>query len=420
MAICEPNIDTILSFTLCQSLAGVQFYPHGIQIGFCMAPLFDLRTLVLVYVGIRIGQAVVLIYLWHAQRNYPPAKDWAIGAGLSAIGLFFLALRDHVPIGVSEILSNALLLPGVMLFDLGVVKATGRPAPLKAGLAVCAAALALLIWYSFVTPSFAARIFTHNLAFVIFDFYAACACLSVVDNQKRHTFRLIGSLLLLLVIACCWRIADGAFGITLGLLPGQAVLLWAAIATIVFPMITLLLALQTSQKLQDEINELAHHDMLTGTFNRRAFDAFVNKEWARSVRHGHTFSVLTVDIDHFKQFNDQHGHQVGDTALILVSNAAQTALRSGDIWCRYGGEEFVALLPDTTLEQATIVAERLRAAVEKTSIAIPNGLLNVSVSIGAAERAAHHTHWNQALAVSDAALYQAKAAGRNCVMAGAA
>jgi diguanylate cyclase (GGDEF)-like protein len=175
--------------------------------------------------------------------------------------------------------------------------------------------------------------------------------------------------------------------------------------------------LHTSQRLQDEINEQARHDTLTGAYNRRALAEFADREWVRAVRHGYPFSVLTVDIDHFKIFNDQHGHPIGDATLVQVSASSQAALRADDIWCRYGGEEFVALLPNTSIEQAMVVAERLRSSVEKATITTPNGLLNVSVSIGVAERSSSQSSWADALAASDAALYDAKRAGRNRIAA---
>jgi len=93
-------------------------------------------------------------------------------------------------------------------------------------------------------------------------------------------------------------------------------------------------------------------------------------------------------------------------------------LRSDDIWCRYGGEEFIALLPNTTIEQAMAVAERLRLSVESTTISSPRGALSVSVSIGVAERSSSHSSLSEVLAISDIALYKAKAAGRNRVITG--
>ena len=160
--------------------------------------------------------------------------------------------------------------------------------------------------------------------------------------------------------------------------------------------------------------------MLTGAFNRRAFEEHATREWTLAERQGLPLSMLAVDIDHFKSINDRYGHQTGDATLTQVSCAAQTSLRASDIWCRYGGEEFVALLPNTTLEQAKAIAERLRAAVETAVITSPTGTISVTVSIGVAEGASPFGHWTDVLAISDAALYEAKAKGRNRVIAGEA
>ena len=380
-----------------------------------MAPLLDLRTMVFIYVGIRIGLAVVLIYLWRVQHNYPPARDWAVAALISGLGLFCFALRGLAPVWVSEVLSNALVLPGWMIFDFGIVRAAGRPPPLRLGLAICALGVGSAAWHSLVSPNHAGQVLTQNLVFAFFDLYAAHACWKVSEANRVLTFRLIAGLLALLAMTCLWRMASDVFDLAANSRLAMPTIVLVAASMFAFPMIVMLLALQTAQSLQGKINDQARHDMLTGAFNRRAFDEFVNREWSRTVRHYYPFCVLTVDVDHFKKFNDRHGHQTGDTTLVEVSRAAQAALRADDIWCRYGGEEFVALLPNTTIEQALTVAERLRCSVAGTAIASRKGPLSVSVSVGVAERGTAQTHWSEVLAASDAALYRAKAAGRNRV-----
>lgn len=382
-----------------------------------MSPVLDIRTLVLIYVGINIGQAAVLVYLWSVQRNYPPAKDWAIGSLMFAIGLFLFALRNQAPVVLTEIVSNLFLLPGLMLFNFGIVKATERKPPLRYGLALCAVANGVLAWFTLGSPNYPAAVLTQNLVFLAFDLYTAYACFKARSAKGNYTFQIIGVLFIVLSAAICWRVAGGVFGLTFSFSPTLPRLLWIATSLITFPMITVLLTLHTSQRLQEEIHAQARHDTLTEAYNRRAFTEFADMEWARSVRHDYPLSILTVDIDHFKNFNDQHGHQTGDAALVEVSKSAQAALRSSDIWCRYGGEEFIALLPGTTIEQAMVVAERLRLSVERTTISSPRGSLSVSVSIGVAERSANHARLSEVLAISDAALYKAKAAGRNRAIA---
>ncbi|MTJ83871.1 MAG: GGDEF domain-containing protein [Telmatospirillum sp.] len=382
-----------------------------------MPETFDIRTMVFIYVGIRIGQAVVLIYLWSIQRNYPPAKDWASGALLSAAGLFLLALRNWAPIWLAEVFSNVLLIPGWMIFNYGIVRAAGRRPPMMPGILLCVVAIGLLAWFTLVTPDYRPQVLTQNTVFAVFDLSAAYACLRVREAGVARTFRLIGILLVILGTLCIWRMAGGVFGLTLPFFPLSPRILLVSASIFIFPMITMLLALQTSQRLQEEINDQALHDMLTGAFNRRAFDDAINREWSRSTRHKTSLAVLTLDIDHFKMFNDRHGHQTGDAALVQVSNSAQAALRSSDIWCRYGGEEFVAVLPDTPLHLAMEIAERLRLSVEMAPVETPDGVRTVSVSIGVAERSPVQSHWTETIAQSDAALYVAKSSGRNRVVA---
>ena len=383
-----------------------------------MDAVLDIRTLVLTYVGLTIGQAVVLVYLWSVQRSYPPAKDWAVGSLMFAIGLFLFAQRTQAPAVLTEIVSNLFLLPGLMLFNFGIVKATGRKPPMKSGLAFCLVAIACIAWFVLVSPNYPAGVVTHNLVFLTLYLYTAYACLVAKTAKGNHTFRIVGMLCIALALACLWRVAGGVFGLTFSFSPTLPRLFWVATSLVSFPMITVLLTLHTSQRLQEEIHAQARRDTLTDAFNRRAFTEFADKEWSRSVRNDYPLSMLTVDIDHFKYFNDQYGHQTGDAALVQVSRVAQSALRASDIWCRYGGEEFVALLPNTTLSQAMAIAERLRQSVERTTIVSARGSLSVSVSIGVAERSSNHSSIEEVLAISDAALYKAKAAGRNRVSSG--
>ena len=289
---------------------------------------------------------------------------------------------------------------------------------MKSGLAFCLVAIAFIAWFVLVSPNYPAGVVIHNLVFLTLYFYTAYVCLVAKTAKGNHTFRIVGMLCIALALACFWRVVGGVFGLTFSFSPTLPRLFWVATSLVSFPMITVLLTLHTSQRLQEEIHAQARRDTLTDAFNRRAFTEFADKEWSRSVRNDYPLSMLTVDIDHFKNFNDQYGHQTGDAALVQVSRVAQSALRASDVWCRYGGEEFVALLPNTTLSQAMAIAERLRQSVERTTIVSARGSLSVSVSIGVAERSSNHSSIEEVLAISDAALYKAKAAGRNRVSSG--
>ncbi len=162
-----------------------------------------------------------------------------------------------------------------------------------------------------------------------------------------------------------------------------------------------------------EVVRLARHDGLTGVFNRRYFYELAEREFQRAMRLQQPMCAALIDVDHFKLFNDKHGHAVGDQVLRTVAQVCGTALRAFDLLGRYGGEEFVILFPHTDLEGARVVAERLRAAVESTSV---DGL-SVTVSVGLSELAPGTATLEELLGRADEALYRAKAGGRNCVVA---
>jgi diguanylate cyclase (GGDEF)-like protein len=379
--------------------------------------LLDLRTIALVYVAVRIGLAMVLAYIWSVQRNYPPAKDWALGSILTAVGLFLIGLRHLVSPFVSELLSNALLFPGWMIFDFGIVKACGRQPPYRLGSTLCILVLLGMAGTASVQPESPALPLLHHSILILFDLTAAYACLHNVDCTRRQTFRAIAVLLIISAATFAWKLAQETFGVQPSLPEPEPKILLLLCSVTIYPMLTMLLALQTSQKLQEELNTQARQDVLTGAYNRRAFVEFTERTWAQSSRCHQALSLLLLDIDNFKIFNDRYGHQTGDQALTLVSQTALRVLRKNDVWCRYGGEEFVALLPDTDLVQALAAAERIRQAIAQVSLQARQGSLSLSVSIGVAQRRTGHGDWNDLLAESDAALYQAKAAGRNCVKA---
>jgi diguanylate cyclase (GGDEF)-like protein/PAS domain S-box-containing protein len=173
----------------------------------------------------------------------------------------------------------------------------------------------------------------------------------------------------------------------------------------------------TAQKhAREELLEQATHDALTGVFNRRHVEDVLGKEIERAERHARPLAVAILDVDHFKLVNDAHGHQTGDEVLRAISERCRTTLRTNDVLGRYGGEEFVIVFPETKLDDAGAVAERLRAAVAERPIQIGGDALCVTVSIGLAAYAPGQEK-DKLLQRADAALYAAKQDGRNLVRA---
>ena len=167
--------------------------------------------------------------------------------------------------------------------------------------------------------------------------------------------------------------------------------------------------------LNEQLRELAHKDPLTGLLNRRfAFD-IMTKQWLFLSRKHQQACIIMTDIDHFKSVNDGHGHQVGDQALILFAQTLEDELRKYDLACRYGGEEFLLFLPDTSIEQAAAVAERIRARIESSELSTETTVFSITASFGVASTK-DTSAIEKTVNLADNALYQAKHSGRNKVV----
>jgi two-component system, cell cycle response regulator len=164
------------------------------------------------------------------------------------------------------------------------------------------------------------------------------------------------------------------------------------------------------------VHDSAFRDGLTRAYNRRVFDDRLRSEFAFSARHNRPLSLMLLDIDRFKLVNDTHGHQAGDLVLQAVANQASSTLRTEDLFCRYGGEEFAILARDTSLVDATVVAERIRSLVAANLIRWNQATLGVTVSIGLACNLPVVADAEVLVKNADAALYKAKAEGRNRVV----
>lgn len=165
-----------------------------------------------------------------------------------------------------------------------------------------------------------------------------------------------------------------------------------------------------------QLNELATRDHLTDCANRRHFYALAESELARSRRYQRAMSLITLDVDHFKRVNDNHGHEAGDRVLAALADVIRVGLRELDTLGRIGGEEFALLLPETSRDEAEIIAERLRQAISEMSVPHDGTELGVTASFGVTERRSGDRDIDALMRRADRALYQAKAGGRNRVI----
>ncbi|WP_460121091.1 GGDEF domain-containing protein [Pseudomonas sp. S2_C03] len=237
---------------------------------------------------------------------------------------------------------------------------------------------------------------------------------SIDGRQRLYTFSRVGNLPLTVIVAlsgndvfAAWRrtalVISGATGVLcIGLL-------W----------LTVLLCreLRLRHMAEQELAQLAATDALTGVANRRMLDQTLRHEWFRAQRSGKPLSLLMIDADHFKAFNDQHGHQAGDEALrALAKVIGDNVRRPADLVARYGGEEFSVVLAETDGAGAKLIAEHIRLAVEQLPfVAGVESPITVSIGISTWTTASHYS-LEQLLIAADRALYQAKDGGRNRVV----
>lgn len=169
----------------------------------------------------------------------------------------------------------------------------------------------------------------------------------------------------------------------------------------------------------EQLERLATTDGMTGIFNRRHFLALADREWRRARRYHRPLSLLMIDIDFFKSINDRFGHEMGDQVIMRLASIAGERKRDSDVLARIGGEEFALLLPETTLQQAHVVAERLREDVARTPLVAAQGVVPTTISIGVAATGPHTSGIADLMKAADQALYDAKHSGRNRVVCNA-
>ncbi|BEU95819.1 GGDEF domain-containing protein [Acidovorax sp. DW039] len=364
--------------------------------------------------------AVVLgVVLLGVRANYPTSirglRHWGLAPLLCGLATVTYMVGGFLPAWVSVLGGNGLLMMGFAYFLFGTQRFLGLPdvrRPWYVLFAVCLTLLALFLW---VQPDYRFRVF-------FFTSTLAVTCVVHVRvlwrNGKGFANRLTACALIMqsvvLVVRGVWSLwMDSPFDNRFT--PSLMQSLYLGTYSFAVLLVCVGVLLMASERVRSEFEHLATHDSLTGALARRAVLELADSEMQRWQRYGHTFSVLMLDVDHFKQINDTHGHLVGDAVLRDVVSHVRGALRASDRLGRYGGEEFLVLMPATDLPAAQAVAERVAATVRNAPVAA--GGPHCTVSIGVTSVGAGDANFDVLLARADAALYRAKSGGRDRVVA---
>ena len=378
----------------------------------------DGRSLLAVVVALCVVFSLVVLALERRIRQRMPGlRLWAVSNLFLAAAAAAHMLQGHVPLWVPAIAGNWMMLVGRTASVASLRQFDRRPVPLAwltaaCGVLMLAIAATLLVWPE---PRVRAIIMVAGMAAL-----AGWAAWSIAFGGPPSVSRAV-----MLVGQAGWALANLSRVWTTAHLPEGVPVLDLSNATVAAYLGALVImdvvcnigfVLLITDRMHDWVLQLARTDHLTGALSRGALYTQATRDLQIARRqHTHTAAFI-VDIDHFKTINDTHGHAAGDAVLRHVASHGQAVLRCTDLFGRYGGDEFVAILPETDLHTAAAIAERLRVAVGEpapTPCALPHGLPVVTVSIGVATVAAGCEGIDELIAQADHALYTAKHAGRN-------
>lgn len=373
----------------------------------------DVRTVILLLIVSAYLMTLLLVVGARGTRR-DGITAWTVGVGLSALAWTLIAARGHLPDIVAVAVADALLLAVPCFHVAALLEFGGRPVPrwLLVGppVVIFAAGTLLLDDYALLS------------VVVSLAYFAAMCSTAIVAWQLGvsggRTRWIIATLYAVGALAVLAR------GVAIWLSPATQVGIFSTdpIHALTFTMLfavtvggSFAYLLLHRERSEADLRHLAMFDALTRLINRRAFMEFAEQELARAQRSGASIALLMLDIDNFKRVNDSYGHQAGDRVLADFADRTRRHLRAGDIFGRYGGEEFCALLTFSTASDAAMIAERIRAATAYKPLGQIPATVTVSIGVVGCKNA-DGVSLDAVIARSDKALYEAKRAGRNRVV----
>jgi diguanylate cyclase (GGDEF)-like protein len=351
-------------------------------------------------------------------------QRWGWSCCLQSAGWVFLYLRGSISDFVTVIISSLLMLSSLALHDHALHEFQRKPFTGSRKLlpyAIVAIACLYFLYYTYVVKDISARVVVFSFLGAPLHFLCAHTILAYNKQNRHFSYWLTGFGFI------CYGLASVGRGIYVYIFdpPISNIFAQAPLQSITFTLVYVTVIVQNFgfmlmciDSFNTQLKTLATRDTLTESLNRGTIELLLHKEVSQSSRTDSPLSLLMIDIDHFKTVNDTYGHTTGDRVLRNFVATIQKHLRTHDLLGRYGGEEFIVLLPDTDSNEAIPVAERLRKAVNEAILdeRIPD--FHCTTSIGIATLLPKEDDSNALLQRADAALYRAKHEGRNRALAG--
>lgn len=367
--------------------------------------------------------ALLMAVVFHFQaKSFPITikgiQRWSQAYWVFGAAALLQAGRPYLPDFLSILLGTVMLQVGILLLYMGLCQFKNREPNYLFWAVPAAVHLLGSLWFLYIDPILWARVAVTTLTNA--TLLGLCLTLVLTPNEGQGRWR-FGSVFAAIFIAGVMSIALARGGWALWVKP----LAPLSIAPTSYNVLTLLypitvvafsmgLVLMAFDRLKLELEYLISHDVLTGAYSRRGFIQLAETEVSRAHRMQRDVALLMLDLDRFKMINDHYGHPAGDEVLQKFVEVAKECLRREDLLGRYGGEEFMILLPDTSPIAARVVAERIRVAISVTRLTIGTRNIRFTVSIGIAS-VTDGISLDQLLKSADSAVYLAKSRGRNRV-----
>jgi diguanylate cyclase (GGDEF)-like protein len=377
-------------------------------------PDFDPRTLVFVSSLLALLCSTILFL---QRRSFPSDVGglgyWSAGCMAAVFASLLFGLRGLAPELFTIVIPNTLLVGGFMLIYVGILDYYEQRANLALLGAILIGVALLSAWFTFAQPDYRLRVLMVTAIDSIILLMSGRRILMQRPRNISAAFTGIAFLATALISATRFVATLTNVDVSSHLLDTSPLQkLYIASFAFSILILTVGLMMMANDRLRATLEYIAAHDALSGAFSRGTFLDLLAKELARSQRHRRPLALMMLDLDDFKAINDAHGHLMGDRVIVDFATRASALLRQDDFLGRYGGEEFVALLPETTLEEACAIANRICNCI---ATAEGSGLPAYTVSIGVA--AAHDGNMltESLLSLADRELYLAKRNGRNRV-----
>ncbi|MDF2440552.1 MAG: hypothetical protein JWN98_1536 [Abditibacteriota bacterium] len=384
----------------------------------------DIRTIIFLAALFSLLMGMAIFVAARSYNDYIRGmRRWGVACGCQGLAWLLACARGHIPDFLSIVIANTMLIVAATFYYQALREFNDEAPPHGSVYALSALLFTSFLYFTYVVPDMVIRIGLVSLIGALLLFACARTILAQGEPERPFSYWLTGLAFLVLALASVFRglymvAASGLWGQTpVGLFDhGNLQNISYIFSNLAVVVLTFGFVLMCGDKFNSNLHRLATLDSLTGSLNRGTMDLLIRKELSRSQRDGSTLSILLMDLDHFKRINDSFGHGVGDRVLQQFVTTISAHLRSHDLLGRFGGEEFIILLPNCSTAEAIVVAERIRLDTEQATVLHEQTPVCCTVSIGIATHHSQETDHIALLHRADKALYVAKNQGRNRIV----